>query len=543
MASDETSGKRDAAPADPLVGQRLGDYELLARIGGGPVTAIYQARQASADRVVALKVLAEPLCQIDFAVSRFETEATLAAAIAHPNVVAIYGWGCVDDRLFIVMEHMDGESLASALQREERLPAERALPVMKDLARAVGAVHEAGLLHFGIQPSNVLLGSDGTVRLADFGLARHLDEDPDPKTPTEFLEAPFYYPPEATRARPLDERADLYQLGGLFYHIIAGQPPFPVTDPESTALRYARENVPPLSQVLRSAPVALVALIHKLLARDPAARYESAEQVVEALERIEAMFERTLAARRAQAAAEEPKPKRREKRERRREEEPAPRPTIAERAEAAQKRQKQTLVLTAVAVGITLILGIVVLVILPLWPEQSPPTSFDVTHDPPAPASQGSPKGISPAPRTRTKPTPSPKPVTLAAAEAVIHGEARYESGGGKDSIGYWLKPDDWVHWEFDLAGPGTYQVRIVFAAAAECRGSEYEIRVAGQTLYGKVYETGGWTEFVTQTVGTVTVKRAGAHRLEVRCRKLRRTALMNLKSVSLLPMKRGIRP
>ena len=532
-SSATPSGEQPGAAADPLVGRRLGDFEVLERIGGGPINAIYRARQQSTDRLVALKVLDEALGGTEFAAARFEAEASAAAAVSHPNVAAIHGWGCEDGRHFMVVELVEGESLADLLARDERLPADRALPLFSQVATALGAVHAAGYIHCGVQPSNVLLAPDGTARLIDFGLARPLDEGLEPGNRGGYLEVPFYYPPEAARARPLDERSDLYQLGGLFYHLLAGQAPFEGVDPEDTALRYARDDVPALGGVLRTAPVALCRLIHRLLSREPDARYQTADEVVEALGRIEAVFTRTVAARRAQAPEPEPRAAEPEPQE------PPPRPTIAQRAEAARQQQRRTLIISGAAVGLCVVVAVVMLLVLPIWPTERPPSSFEVQDEPvePAPAAKAPPKA--PATPDPSPPQPPPGPVFLLAANAVIHGKAKYEKGDGKDNIGYWTDQATWVHWDFEAAGPGTYDVRVVFAAERDCKGNLYTVAVGKQQITAKIYDTGGWTEFLTEKIGTMTLERPGTHTLKVRwIKRVRGSALMNLRAVTLRPVK-----
>lgn len=516
-----------APGADPLVGCALGDFDVLERLAGGPVHAIYRARQRSTGREVALKVLAGALSGSDVAVVGFEAEATAAAAVSHPRVAAVAGWGCESGRHFMVIELVEGGSLAEALTRDERIPPDRALSLFAQIAEALVAVHAAGYLHCGLQPSNVLLTADGDAKLIDFGLARPVAGSLETVVRAGVAEAPLYYPPEAARARPLDERSDLYQLGGLFYHLLAGHPPFADGGPEEMALRYARDDVPALSGVLRTAPVALCRLVHRLLSREPDARYQSAEEVVEALGRIEAAFTRVAAARRTQAAERDARPARREP------EEPPPRPTFAQRAEAARQQQRRTVILSAAAIGLCAVIVVALLVVLRRRPEE-PAASLPGIGQP---ATAVAP----PAPRP---PAPPRKPIVLRAADAYVQGRnARYEKGKGKDNIGFWLSPQDFVSWRVAAAAAGTYEVDVALAAETVCAGNLYVLSIADQELQGTVRDTGGWTEFVTDTIGTVTLPRPGHYVLQVRCRKLNPgSALMNLQAVTLRPASRATR-
>ncbi|MFW6164392.1 MAG: hypothetical protein ACODAJ_16605, partial [Planctomycetota bacterium] len=135
----------------------------------------------------------------------------------------------------------------------------------------------------------------------------------------------------------------------------------------------------------------------------------------------------------------------------------------------------------------------------------------------------------------RRKPPP-PGPVVLRAADAAIHGDARYEIGAGKDNIGFWNSDDAWVSWDFEAAA-GRYQVLADIAAEQQCDGNQYAVIVGDQRLIGTVHATGGWTDFVAETIGTLALARGGRHTLEVRVHQ-RKAALMNLRSVTLRPIK-----
>jgi hypothetical protein len=589
-------GPQPADESVSLVGAHLDDFEIIERIGGGPTGALYKARQRSIDRIVTLKILPENLLDSSGAVARFQEEARALACVTHPNVIEVFKSGCADLWHFIAMEPMEGESLASLLEREGRVPADQALPWMKQLASALAELHAARTTHCDIQPAHILITPDGRAKLTGFGLARRIGDSAGAGIPGELFEARLYFPPEVARARPFDGRSDLYLLGATFYHAIGGRPPFEGSA-EERALLHVRNDVPPLNHLAPNAPVALCMLIHKLLRREPDERYQSATDVVDALERIEAVFQRTEAATRRTgpvwSRAARPEGRRAGQRPPeprspgRPHEEPSQRPALVERA-AAKKEQGKRRTQIAIFAGAAVVF-IAVLVALLARPARDggssadvppqaalpkaaetvprevtaparkapPPKAKEPPEPRPAPKSrwprvEGARPKPEPEPKPEPAPTPQPKPdpmpkpsprpevVRLQAVAAKIHGSARYEYGDGKDNIGYWADTA-WVSWEFDVAKPGAYEVEVVFAADRSANGNEYTVAVDNQRLKGKVRFTGSWTKFVAEKLGTLAIRRRGRCTLSIKPVKKRRRiiGLMNLKSVTLRPVSR----
>lgn len=201
------------------------------------------------------------------------------------------------------MDDSTYETLASVLEREGPLGVERALALLREAARTLAEAHAAGIVHCDLRPDTMLVMGDGRVLLAESALARRLGEPRPADAPgAERYLAPLYYPPEAAHARPLDARTDLFLLGAAFYHAIVGQPPFDGSDPESCALNYIRADVPPLNERLPGTPVLVNVLFQKLLRRNPEERYQSAEELLAAVERTERMLAKRQPARRAAEA-------------------------------------------------------------------------------------------------------------------------------------------------------------------------------------------------------------------------------------------------
>jgi len=273
---------------DPLIGQTLGEFEIVEILGRGGMGAVYKARQASLGRFVAIKVLPRRLAADASFVERFGREARSAAAIRHPNIIEVHAIGQDKGYQYIAMEFIDGETLADLLKREGRLPPDRALEVMKQVASALARAHASGILHRDIKPSNILIDTTGWVKVADFGLAKHEGADVSVTATGQALGTPLYMPPEVGQGKPADPRSDLYSLGATFYQAIAGKPPFDGVTPAEVMVKHVTAQAPPLQQLAPHAPPVLCRAIHRLLRKNPAERYESAEKLLEALNKVEA---------------------------------------------------------------------------------------------------------------------------------------------------------------------------------------------------------------------------------------------------------------
>ena len=275
---------------DPLIGDSLGQYEIVELLGRGGMAAVYKARQPSLDRMVAIKVLPRSAGSDATFVARFHREARGAAAISHPNIIEIHDVGESLGYHYLAMELVERGSLWNVLRREGRLAADRALDVMKQAVEALVAAHAAGIVHRDIKPSNILFTATGRVKVADFGLAKRTGADVSVTQAGQPLGTPLYIPPEVARGAAGDARSDLYSLGATFYHVLAGRPPFEGDTPAEVMLKHCEAQPPPLGQLAPDAPAALCRTIHRLLRKNPGERYESADKLLEALERVEALL-------------------------------------------------------------------------------------------------------------------------------------------------------------------------------------------------------------------------------------------------------------
>ncbi len=258
-----------------------GRYELHRRLARGGMADVFLARDQLLDRPVAVKVLFPEFATDPSFVERFRREAQSAANLNHPNIVSVYDWGEEGGTYFIVMEYVDGRSLASILSTEGPLHPQRAAEVTSDIAAALGFAHRNGVIHRDVKPGNVLISPQGQVKVADFGIARAMaagTEDNLTQTGSVMGTA-TYFSPEQAQGLQLDPRSDLYSLGIVLYEMVTGRPPFSGESPVGIAYKHVQEQPVPPRQVNANVPADLDAIDMKLLAKSPGSRYASAEDL------------------------------------------------------------------------------------------------------------------------------------------------------------------------------------------------------------------------------------------------------------------------
>jgi serine/threonine-protein kinase len=264
----------------PIVGELLaGRYELRSQLGRGGMAEVFRALDRRLGREVAVKILAGHLLSDPRSVERFEREGRTAAALNHPNVVDVYDAASEGDIHYMVMELVEGPTLAEVIEREGRLPVPRALDIAGRVAAALQVAHDRGLVHHDVKPSNVLFDSDGEVKVADFGIARAASSDI-----TTIQGTPPYVAPEQARGGRADPRSDVYSLGASLYRCLAGRPLFKKAPPEVIAQMIIQGEIPALRRVNPAVPRRIARLVHKSLALDPAKRFHSSGEMHEALE-------------------------------------------------------------------------------------------------------------------------------------------------------------------------------------------------------------------------------------------------------------------
>ncbi|MBT2479097.1 Stk1 family PASTA domain-containing Ser/Thr kinase [Streptomyces sp. ISL-94] len=266
----------DTTLDDPLVGRVLdGRYRIDARIAAGGMATVYRAVDTRLDRVLALKVMHPALAADAAFVDRFIREAKSVARLAHPNVVAVFDQGTDGPYTYLAMEYVSGCTLRDVLRERGALQPRAALDILEPVLAALGAAHRAGFVHRDMKPENVLIGDDGRVKVADFGLVRSVDSVT--HTTGSVLGTVSYLAPEQIENGIADTRVDVYACGVVLYEMLTGAKPHTGGTPAQVLYQHLHEDVPPPSAAVPGLPVGLDELVAQAAARDPQLRpYDAA---------------------------------------------------------------------------------------------------------------------------------------------------------------------------------------------------------------------------------------------------------------------------
>jgi hypothetical protein len=265
-----------------------GRYVLETTIASGGMATVWRARDQVLARTVAVKVLHSHLVGDEDFMTRFRREALAAARLSHPHIVAIYDTGRDKtpdggERPYIVMEHCEGGSLADVVVESGPFDPAHAAAVGATVCEALAFAHDAGIIHRDVKPANVLVSGDGSLKVADFGIAKAAFAGGDLTTTGSILGTVTYLSPEQLHGLEPDARSDIYALGVLLYELITGRPPFQGASQFATALKHQREAPAPIRSLRTGVPRSLEGAVMKALAKDPNDRYASADEMRAAL--------------------------------------------------------------------------------------------------------------------------------------------------------------------------------------------------------------------------------------------------------------------
>ncbi|PYQ62504.1 MAG: hypothetical protein DMF53_12810, partial [Acidobacteria bacterium] len=262
-----------------LHGHTVGPYEILEILGGGGMGVVYKARDTRLARIVALKFLPPELTRDREAKLRFEQEARAASSLDHPNLCTILEMGeASDGRLYIAMPCYDGETLRRRLERGP-LPVEEAVDVALQIARGLAKAHRNGIIHRDVKPANLIITSDGVVKILDFGLAKLAGSAAISRSGSS-AGTPAYMAPEQARGDEVDPRADLWSLGVVLYEMLTGRRPFRGEREQAVIYSILHENAQPLRELRPEAPPELARIVERLMAKAPEDRYSTVDEAI-----------------------------------------------------------------------------------------------------------------------------------------------------------------------------------------------------------------------------------------------------------------------
>ncbi|MDR1271385.1 MAG: Stk1 family PASTA domain-containing Ser/Thr kinase [Clostridiales Family XIII bacterium] len=263
-----------------------GRYEIIEKIGGGGMAVVYKARDKLLNRFVAIKILRPEFIGNKAFVDNFSQEAQAAASLLHPNIVTIYDVGRESDVYYIVMEYIEGMTLSELIQRSAPLDYKQAIRISKQLASALSLAHRNNIIHRDVKPANILLTSDGTAKIADFGIARGVSDGTIMNERGVIMGSVHYFSPEQSRGMYVDEKSDIYSLGIVIYEMLTGRVPFDADDPVTIAVMHMNNSIIPPSKLVDGIPPGLDQIVMKATAKLQSDRFSNIEEMYQALDSV-----------------------------------------------------------------------------------------------------------------------------------------------------------------------------------------------------------------------------------------------------------------
>ncbi len=269
---------------------RIPGFQILEKLGSGAMATVFKARQLSLDRTVAIKVLPKRLSENPEYVVRFYKEGKAAAKLNHRNIVQAIDVGEAGGYHYFVMEYVKGKTVYDDLSKNKAYSETDALDIIIQIAEALEHAHARGLIHRDVKPKNVMITEDGVAKLADMGLAREAaDKEAAQMEAGRAYGTPYYISPEQIRGElDIDFRADIYSLGGMFYHMVTGQVPFEASTPSAVMHKHLKEQLVPPDHINSSLSVGVAEVIEVMMAKNREERYGSVKLLLEDLRNIQA---------------------------------------------------------------------------------------------------------------------------------------------------------------------------------------------------------------------------------------------------------------
>ena len=278
-------GEADAGDGGSLVGRKIGEYEFLELAGAGGMSEVYKARNTALDRIVAVKVFTREFARSGTRqLKRFAREGKAAARLTHPNVIVIHRIGEIEGRPFIEMEYVEGQSLGALFEAGGAIDPEKGILVFCQVCEALVCAHKSGIVHRDIKPENILISADGSVKVTDFGLAKMTDESVAITGVGKTVGTPYYIAPEMIGGYEADARSDLYSLGVTMYEAFTGERPFTAKTQMDLLIAHKERDPRDPLEANPSLPKDLAAIIVRLMRKDPDERFQSARELLDALQ-------------------------------------------------------------------------------------------------------------------------------------------------------------------------------------------------------------------------------------------------------------------
>ena len=324
-----------------------GRYELLEKIGDGGMAVVYKGKDKLLNRFIAVKILRPEFTKDATFVENFKRESQAAAGLSHPNIVGVYDVGREGNINYIVMELIEGDTLNKIIEREAPMDYRKVIDISKQVAQALRIAHKNKIIHRDVKPHNIMITEDGVVKLADFGIARAVN-DATLSTGSKIVGSVHYFSPEQARGNYVDERSDIYSLGIVMYEMLTGKVPFDGDNPVTVALKHINEEIVPPIELEPGIPPALDRCVMKATSKYQTNRYANADELIQELENISFVTTVTDGTMFESSEVTEKRNKRREQYEREVEKE------VEERERERKKRSRKK---AAVIIAVLLVLA------------------------------------------------------------------------------------------------------------------------------------------------------------------------------------------